>query len=79
MCVCVYLVGAALCVPQGKVRLLLDTVQVLVEAVHQEGQKLLGVLLLVARKLGGEASHLGLNTEGGRGVNQDHGNQEHRK
>lgn len=46
MCV-LYLIWTALCVPKGQVRLLLDTVQILMEPVQQEGQQLLRVLLLV--------------------------------
>lgn len=42
------LIGSALRVSQGKIRLLLHAVQIFVEAVQQEGQQLLGVLLLVA-------------------------------
>lgn len=43
-----YLIWTALCIPQGKIRLLLDTVQIFMEPVQQKGQQLLGVLLLVA-------------------------------
>lgn len=53
-----YLVWTALRVPQGQIRLLLDTVQVFVKPIQQESQQLLGVLLLVAGKLRGKASNL---------------------
>lgn len=43
-----YLIWTALRIPQGKIRLLLDTVQVFMEPVQQKGQQLLRVLLLVA-------------------------------
>lgn len=55
-----YLVWTALSVPQGQVGLLLDAVQVFMKPIQQEGQQLLGVLLLVARELGGKTSHLRL-------------------
>lgn len=55
-----YLIWTTLCIPQGKIWLLLDPVQIFMESVQQEGQKLLGVLLLVARKLGGKTSNLRL-------------------
>lgn len=58
-----YLVWTALGVPQGKVRLLLDAVQVFVKPVQQKGQQLLGVLLLVAGELGGKTSDLRLGRE----------------
>ena len=41
----------------------MDTVQVLVEAVQQEGHELLGVVLSVARELAGLAGHDGLEGE----------------
>lgn len=53
-----YLVWTALGVPQGQIRLLLDTVQVFMEPVQQKGQQLLGVLLLVAGELWGKTSNL---------------------
>lgn len=46
MCV-LYLIWTALCIPQGQIRLLFDTIQIFMEPVQQEGQQLLGVLLLV--------------------------------
>ena len=69
VCVCVHLVGPALCVSQGKVRLLLDTVQVLVEPVQQEGQQLLGVLLLEAVEPGGVLRYRPLIGGERRGIN----------
>lgn len=53
-----YLVWTALGVPQGQIRLLLHPVQVFMKAVQQEGQQLLGVLLLVAGELRRKASNL---------------------
>ena len=38
------------------------SVEVLVEAIQQEGQKLLGVVLLVAQELRGKVAHLRLHT-----------------
>lgn len=43
-----YLIGTSLRVSQGKIRLLFHAVQIFVEPIQQEGQQLLGVLLLVA-------------------------------
>lgn len=57
------LVRSAVSVLQLDVGLLPDAVQVLVEAVEEKGQQLVRVLLLVARELGGEAAHLGLENE----------------
>lgn len=58
-----YLVWTALGVPQGKIRFLLDTVQVFMKPVQQKGQQLLGVLLLVAGELRGKTSNLRLGGE----------------
>lgn len=55
-----HLVWPAIGVLQLDVRLLPDAIQVLVEAVEEEGQEFVRVLLLVARELGGKAAHLGL-------------------
>lgn len=57
-----YLIRTALSVSQGKIRLLLHTVQIFMEPIQQEGQQLLGVLLLVARELRSETPNLCLNT-----------------
>lgn len=46
-----YLIRPAIGIPQLDVLLVLDTVEVLMEAVQQEGQELLGVVLLVAQEL----------------------------
>ena len=46
------------------VGLLSDPVEVLVEAVQQEGEQLLAVLLLVAGELGGEPAHGHLESSG---------------
>lgn len=53
-----HLIRTALGVSQGKIRLLLHTVQIFMEPIQQEGQQLLRVLLLVARELGGETPNL---------------------
>lgn len=60
-----YLIRTALGVSQGKIRLLLHTVQIFMEPIQQEGQQLLGVLLLVARELRGETPNLCLKTRPG--------------
>lgn len=56
------LVWPAPSVPQLDVLLVLDAVQVLVEPVQQEGQKLLAVMLLVAQELRRKVAHFGLHT-----------------
>lgn len=53
-----HLIRTALGVSQGKIRLLLHTVQIFMEPIQQEGQQLLRVLLLVARELGSETPNL---------------------
>lgn len=53
-----HLIRTALGVSQGKIRLLLHTVQVFMEPIQQEGQQLLRVLLLVARELRSETPNL---------------------
>lgn len=58
-----YLIRTALSVSQGKIRLLLHTVQIFMEPIQQKGQQLLGVLLLVARELRSETPHLCLKTK----------------
>lgn len=58
-----YLIRTALGVSQGKIRLLLHTVQIFMEPIQQEGQQLLGVLLLVARELRGKTPDLCLKTK----------------
>lgn len=55
-----HFVRPAVGVLQLDVRLLPDAVQVLVEAVEEEGKEFVRILLLVARELGGEAAHLRL-------------------
>ena len=55
-----HLVRPAVGVLQRDVGLLPDAVKVLVETVQEEGQQLVGVLLLVPRELGGEPAHLRL-------------------
>lgn len=60
-------VGPPIGVLQLQVGLLLHAIQVFVQPVQQEGEQLLGVLLLVARKLRGEAAHLGLQQSKGIG------------
>lgn len=58
-----YLIRTTLGVSQGKIRLLLHTVQIFVEPIQQEGQQLLGVLLLVTRELRSESPNLCLKTK----------------
>lgn len=58
-----YLVRSAVCVLELNVLFVLDAVQVLVQAVQQEGQELLGVVLLVTQKLGRKMAHLSLRTQ----------------
>lgn len=43
-----YLIRTALRVSQGKIRLLFHAVQIFMKSIQQEGQQLLGILLLVA-------------------------------
>lgn len=52
-----YLVQPPVRVHRLRVGLVLDAVQVFVEAVQQEGHELLGVVLRVARELAGFAGH----------------------
>lgn len=69
MHVCVpHLVGSAVGVFQLNVGLLPDAVQVFVESVQQEGQQLMRVLLLIARKLRRESTHLSLKHQQHRDV-----------
>lgn len=56
-----HLIGPSISILELDVGLLPDAVQVLVKAIEEEGQKLMGVLLLVARELRGKAAHLGLD------------------
>lgn len=58
-----YLIRTALGISQGKIRLLLHAVQIFMEPIQQEGQQLLGVLLLVARELRRETPNLCLKTK----------------
>lgn len=55
-----HLVGSSVGIPQLDVLLVLDSVEVLVQAVQQERQQLLAVVLLVAQELRGKVAHLGL-------------------
>lgn len=55
-----HLVRSSISIPQLDVLFVLDSVEVLVQAVQQEGQQLLAVVLLVAQELRGKVAHLGL-------------------
>lgn len=55
-----HLVWSSISIPQLDVLFVLDSVEVLVQAVQQEGQQLLAVVLLVAQELRGKVAHLGL-------------------
>lgn len=55
-----HLVRSSFCIPQLDVLFVLDSVEVLVQAVQQERQQLLAVVLLVAQELRGKVAHLGL-------------------
>lgn len=57
------LVWSTVCILELNVLFVLDAVQVLVQAVQQEGQKLLGVVLLVTQELGRKMAHLSLCTK----------------
>ena len=56
-----YLVRSSVSVFHFEVRLLDDAVEVFVQAVEQEGEQLLRIVLLVARELRREAAHLQLD------------------
>lgn len=58
-----HLVGSPVSVAQLDVLLVLDPVQVLVQAVQQEGEQLLAVVLLVAEKLRRKMPHLRLQRQ----------------
>lgn len=62
-CLSEHLVRSPVSVPQLDVLLVLDAVQVLVQAVQQEGEQLLAVVLLVAEKLRRKVSHLCLQRQ----------------
>lgn len=62
-----YLIRTALRISQGKIRLLFHAVQIFMKSIQQEGQKLLGILLLVAWELRSETPNLCL---GGKKTNK---------
>lgn len=58
-----HMVRSPVCIPEFDVFFVFDPVQVLVQAVQQEGQQLLTVVLLVTQELRCEVADLRLRTE----------------